>query len=49
MPLSPIPYSGPLPPAQLNMADYVIGRAARMTPEKVALIVVENPATSKPL
>ena len=49
MPLSPTPYSGPLPPAQFNMADYVIGRAARMTPEKVALLVVENPATLKPL
>ena len=35
-------FSGEYPPLNFNMADYVIGRAARATPEKVALTVVAD-------
>jgi acyl-coenzyme A synthetase/AMP-(fatty) acid ligase len=34
-------FSGPLPPSHFNMAQYVVGRAAEATPDKVALIVLD--------
>jgi acetyl-CoA synthetase len=35
-------FAGPLPPPQFNMAAYVIGRAARATPDKVALVIYDR-------
>ncbi len=39
-------FSGPLPPPQLNMAAYAIGRTARETPDKIALLVIEHVGTT---
>ena len=41
-------FSGPLPPRLFNMAEYVIGRAARAAPDKIALIVVDDFGAAKP-
>ena len=41
-------FSGPLPPSRFNMADYVIGRAARDTPDKIALLVVADVDAAAP-
>ncbi len=41
-------FSGPLPPARFNMAAYAIGRAARATPDKTALVVVDRLAAATP-
>ena len=41
-------FSGAAPPPQFNMAQYVIGRAAQTSPDKVALLVVENVESARP-
>ena len=41
-------FSGAAPPPQFNMAQYVIGRAAQTSPDKVALLVVENVESAGP-
>lgn len=41
--MSTIGFTGPRPPARFNMADYVIGRAVRATPDKTALVVLSAP------
>ena len=41
-------FSGPLPPPQFNMAEYVLGRAARETPDKVALVVIADVDAAAP-
>lgn len=35
-------FSGPLPPRQFNLAEYVIARSAAEQPQKVALLVVHD-------
>jgi acetyl-CoA synthetase len=37
-----------LPPAQFNMAAYAIGRAAKASPDKAALVVVTDPTQVEP-
>lgn len=37
----PLRFTGPLPPASFNMAQYVVGRSARATPDKTALLVYD--------
>jgi acetyl-CoA synthetase len=44
---TPSGFSGLLPPPAFNMAAYVIGRAAAVTPDKAALVVITDP-TSPP-
>lgn len=46
---SALEFAGPLPPARFNMADYAIGRAARATPDKIALVVIDDVTTAEPL
>ena len=41
-------YTGDLPPQAFNMAAYVIGRAARATPEKIALLVYADAEAAEP-
>jgi acetyl-CoA synthetase len=41
-------FSGPLPSPQFNMAAYAIGRAARATPHKIALEVIDHIDAAKP-
>ena len=41
-------YTGARPPARFNMAAYAIGRAARATPGKSALEVIEDPHAREP-
>ena len=41
-------FTGERPPRRFNMAEYVIGRAARTTPDKVALIVIGDVAAAAP-
>lgn len=38
---NPSNFHGPKPPERLNMADYVLGRPARATPAKTALVVLD--------
>src|SRR5690606_20941373 len=40
---TPYGYRAELPPARFNMAAYVIGRAAAVSPDKPALIVISDP------
>jgi acetyl-CoA synthetase len=44
----PLRFTGPLPPEHFNMARYVIGRAARAAPGRVALLVFDNPDALAP-
>jgi len=41
--MSGVGFTGTRPPQRFNMADYVIGRAARATPDKTALVVLSAP------
>ena len=41
-------YSGELPPERFNMAEYVIGRAARREPDKPALLVYDDAEAEAP-
>jgi acyl-coenzyme A synthetase/AMP-(fatty) acid ligase len=43
-----MPFSGEPAPQRFNMAEYVIGRAARACPTKVALLVVDDPLKAEP-
>jgi acetyl-CoA synthetase len=45
---SPHTFTGQLPPQQFNMAAYAIGRAARVTPDKIALEIVDHIDASMP-
>jgi acyl-coenzyme A synthetase/AMP-(fatty) acid ligase len=41
-------FSGPLPPARFNMAEYCIGRAAASHGDKIALLVVDRLGAAAP-